>query len=745
MKRNFIILASLLFVFACHAQTNVHLVNLKGWLISDSAFVTSSPPPVVTTAFTNEWNGPFASWDDIKTTYGAVGDGTNDDTGALSNAFANVGLSGHSPVVTWPAGTYKVTHELLFQLRDSVRFVRKSGTRPIIKASGAMSDHILLLCDRTPRCSFEGIIFDGNGDTNITLVSQSMQANNLFDTACQYVDCVFTNCGVGLITGGGGYGGSEVSILRDKFYQCASAGLNTRNFNALDDWVQDCEIAFCGDGLSDAYLSGAGGFHAYQCLFHDNTNDINIGNTSFFAFRDCLSTNSGRFMLCGGIAAAANITLQRNLIINPKILPCVDDGNQGQLALVDNTFLTSSGTIVSHNDSGCDSFSISNRFNVLNAEHLNCRVIALDDQVITRPSNSGTLILSSTATNVGRFVTNLWAGASSSAIQAAIYAVTNLTGNHPVVHLPWGTNNITSTIVIPGGADVQLEGDGFTTVLNWNGGTSGPVLRLDSPAMATLRGFSIEDGGRTTTGIVASVSNGKLWSRRLLLNNSTDTKGCNFLVRGCTNATIDMLDFQFGGSVNGMIVDNSTAVIRMRGCATADCTVLMTLTNNANVCIDEMWYESNAAADFLHASGSGAFSIQGFNAAVNVTAGPDGQAVLFTNWNGTALMSQGGIRDRIIPASGNGSLWINGIEFDNQTTNPLAVPIGLATFNANNVRSITNNVLTVEADYAAVSNALIRSTMALVRSTKANQNPDPGSLVIENVYIDKCNTSLILK
>ena len=108
-------------------------------------------------------------------------------------------------------------------------------------------------------------------------------------------------------------------------------------------------------------------------------------------------------------------------------------------------------------------------------------------------------------------------------------------------------------------------------------------------------------------------------------------------------------------------------------------------------------------------------------------------------------MSQGGIRDRIIPASGSGSLWINGIEFDNQTTNPLAVPIGLATFNANNVRSITNNVLTVEADYAAVSNALIRSTMALVRSTKANQNPDPGSLVIESVYIDKCNTSLILK
>ena len=239
--------------------------------------------------------------------------------------------------------------------------------------------------------------------------------------------------------------------------------------------------------------------------------------------------------------------------------------------------------------------------------------------------------------------------------------------------------------------------------------------------------------------------------RRLLLNNSTDTNGAAFLVKGCTNATIDLLDFQFGASITGMKVVNSTAVIRIRGCATGNSTTVIMLTNTANVCIDDMWYEGNDAADFLDASGSGTFTVSGFNANVNVNVGPDGQAVLFTNWTGTALMQNGGIRDKVVPASGSGSLWLNGLTYFG-FTNPLP-PVGLATFGANNLSVQTNRfgIDQTFTDYFKTSDSgplntnLVHSSMLQLRNTKALQNPSAGSMIIESVIVDKSNVGLFVK
>src|ERR1700691_4802987 len=53
--------------------------------------------------------GPFTSWANVKTTYGAKGDGVTDDTAALQRALKAVGQGGANPVLWIPAGTYIIS------------------------------------------------------------------------------------------------------------------------------------------------------------------------------------------------------------------------------------------------------------------------------------------------------------------------------------------------------------------------------------------------------------------------------------------------------------------------------------------------------------------------------------------------------------------------------------------------------------------------------------------------------------
>src|SRR5215471_7623110 len=52
-----------------------------------------------------EFVGPFPSWSNVKTMYGAAGDGVTDDTVHLQNALNDLGQTGRSVVLYLPAGT----------------------------------------------------------------------------------------------------------------------------------------------------------------------------------------------------------------------------------------------------------------------------------------------------------------------------------------------------------------------------------------------------------------------------------------------------------------------------------------------------------------------------------------------------------------------------------------------------------------------------------------------------------------
>ena len=71
----------------------------------------------------DEFVGPFASWVNVKTTYGAKGDGVTDDTAALQNALNAVGVGSNSPVLWIPAGTYKITGTLNIATRLGISII----------------------------------------------------------------------------------------------------------------------------------------------------------------------------------------------------------------------------------------------------------------------------------------------------------------------------------------------------------------------------------------------------------------------------------------------------------------------------------------------------------------------------------------------------------------------------------------------------------------------------------------------
>lgn len=81
------------------------------------------------------------TWSDttfnVKTSYGAIGDGVSDDTAAIKNAISAAALSPMSTVF-FPAGTYKITSDI--KLVSNVRYLGQGKTATIIKSSGDVGE-----------------------------------------------------------------------------------------------------------------------------------------------------------------------------------------------------------------------------------------------------------------------------------------------------------------------------------------------------------------------------------------------------------------------------------------------------------------------------------------------------------------------------------------------------------------------------------------------------------------------------
>jgi hypothetical protein len=522
--------------------------------VSNPSNVASVTTPTVGGAgAVAEWYGPFSSWDNVKTKYGAKGDGVTDDTAAINNALANVGLNGNSPALYFPNGTYRVTAKLLLKNRTHVEILGASRDGTVLKYDGATDPNYsgpstLFHADGIVECHFARITFDGNGKSK-TLASESQSPSTpgqYFDSGSLWEDCVFQNAasgGHGVDAGYYGYGFAGVNFVRCIFKNLAT-GIITWNWNALDGWATDSYFENCSIAL-DVHQ---GSLHAYNSKFVNNGTDFLLEQASvFISLVSNTSYRAGAFCKFNNVGANTTpLLVKGNTVIDPTGVP-IQMGQPGAVLLLDNTITSSGAAVACTHSMQVDLMAVGNTWTVNNwlsvSSGSGLRTNLVDNTVVSRSSLAlAQPTAPSAASNLNRTSVNLAAGFTTADLQNAV----NNAADGTVIHLPWSSNAdqqwyLTATVTMPSGKDVRIVGDGPGTKLFWNGPNGSPMFRCPHPAQVTFSHLQLFGNSSGTAGAGIQVDGVGSSAARVYLRDVSMRRPINANLRlgDCPNTTVD--------------------------------------------------------------------------------------------------------------------------------------------------------------------------------------------------------------
>ncbi len=282
----------------------------------------------------DEFVGPFNSWLNAKTGFGAKGNGVTDDTAALQAAFDEAAKGTVNSTLYLPAGTYLITRTLTINNHINVSIVGADPKTTVIKWGGA-AHGTMMQVNGTAYSKFDRITWNGNRVADVAVEQSWDGGKPNFDTSNEYADDIFVDVGFGIHGGHLGHGFAETSILRDQFIRNTSAGVSLGNFNALDIWIRNSYFRDCTVGITNTY--GAGNFKVYRNVFRNSTNsDMSMRNTGEFSVRDNSSIGSNQFFYAGGTRNPASTIIEGNTIIDPVSTQAITIGNQGPAMVFDN-------------------------------------------------------------------------------------------------------------------------------------------------------------------------------------------------------------------------------------------------------------------------------------------------------------------------------------------------------------------------------------------------------------------------
>jgi len=460
------------------------------------------PPPAATgTGMTDageEFVGPFPSWRNVNTDYGAVGDGQADDTAAIQRGFDDLKKHEEACVLYFPAGTYRITSTVR-TVREAhsecygVTVIGEDPATTIVRWDGPAGGTMVNYDAWYSKIS--RLTLDGAGKAGIALYY-----GDAFSTYNETSDMVFQDAPIGMLMGTDkSRGQAENEVLRCTFRRCEDAGLRTSNWNSLDVWVWYCLFEDCGYGLQNVM----GNFHVYESLFLRSAKaDIDMGHLMVFSFINNTSVGSNCFAdLSGPHTWGSPTSITGNRVLEPTGDWAIRLSNGGPYLVMDNVIKARPGVTqpVVEMTWG-DQLFVGNTYTIADAvkegkpprfRRIAENTVAPEAVIIELPQ------LPPTPPHVDRPIIEVPAGADGQAIQEALDRAATMPGRRPVVHLPKGTFKVGQTLSIAAGSDVQLIGDGGceqAAGLQSAGADGQPTLRLGGPSLATLRDFFLLTG-----------------------------------------------------------------------------------------------------------------------------------------------------------------------------------------------------------------------------------------------------------
>lgn len=623
----------------------------------------SSIPPT-----DDEFVGPFNSWLNAKTQFGAAGDGVTDDTGALQKAFDTAAKGDQNSTLYLPAGIYLITGTLNINHHINVSIIGADPHTTIIKWGGA-AHGIMMTINGTAYSKFDRITWNGNKVADVA-VDQSWDGRTAhFDTGNEYADDIFVDVGFGIRGGSLGHGFAETSILRDQFIRNFSAGVSLGNFNALDIWIRNSLFQDCATGVTNMY--GAGNFKVYNCIFLNSTlYDLSFYNTGGFSIRNNTSINSKQFFNAGGTPNPALTIIEGNIIIDPVNAKAITVSNQGPTVFINNTIrsrtlVTTGPVAVFSGNPTSDSFCVSNTFTVSNPVYITSNKMEFNNKVVSRASLSHLVAqkLPGVEPNLKRKIFEVPAGANAATIQSIIFKAALVSGTRPVVHFPYGNFNISTTLTIPANTDMQLVGDGYdnqyASMITWGGTTPGPIISIAGPNKVTMKDLTLR-GNTTTTNILISNTDQK--GSRIFLQEVNQSGGqTGMLINQLDHTLVLGHDIQFSGLKKAIcVVGGPLAAL---GKPAEGRTIIYSgaesgnvlsheVSNGGNLMVQDSWYEGGNKSTYVNLSGKGIFSADGDHIATPQHT--DVPSVVVYNFSGKATFIADDFSDRFA-ISGDGS------------------------------------------------------------------------------------------